>query len=97
MLMEIHYPVKRFTIDCDLGWDETLSYQDSFKWYNMGKKLQTTMVMVNWILELLRIALIIQKKNMMITTDIIVRVLHVFMSVVENITVIPMTLVILYG
>ena len=53
--------------------------------------------MVNWILELLRIALIIQKKNMMITTDIIVRVLHVFMSVVENITVIPMTLVILYG
>ena len=29
---------KRFTIDCDLGWDETLSYQDSFKWYNMGKK-----------------------------------------------------------
>ncbi len=64
----------------------------------MGKKeLQTTMVMVNWILELLRIALIIQKKNMMITTDIIVRVLHVFMSVVENITVIPMTLVILYG
>ena len=30
---------KRFTIDCDLGWDETLSYQDSFKWYNMGKRI----------------------------------------------------------
>lgn len=30
---------KRFTIDCDLGWDETLSYQDSFKWYNMAKRI----------------------------------------------------------
>ena len=26
---------KRFSIDCTLGWDDTLSYQDSFKWYDM--------------------------------------------------------------
>ncbi len=30
---------KRFTIDCDLGWDETLSYQDSFKWYDIDKRI----------------------------------------------------------
>lgn len=26
---------KRFYIDCDLDWDDTLSYQDTFKWYSM--------------------------------------------------------------
>ncbi len=26
---------KRFTISCDLDWGDYLSYQDSFKWYNM--------------------------------------------------------------
>ena len=29
---------KRFHIDCDLDWDDTLSYQDSFKSYNMSKR-----------------------------------------------------------
>lgn len=29
---------KRFSIDCDLDWGDTLSYQDSFKWYDMGKR-----------------------------------------------------------
>ena len=26
---------KRFHIDCDLNWDDKLSYQDTFKWYSM--------------------------------------------------------------
>ena len=26
---------KKFHIDCDLDWDDTLSYQDTFKWYSM--------------------------------------------------------------
>ena len=26
---------KKFYIDCDLGTEDTLSYQDSFKWYDM--------------------------------------------------------------
>lgn len=26
---------KKFYIDCDLDWDDTLSYQDTFKWYSM--------------------------------------------------------------
>ena len=29
---------KRFSIDCDLDWEDTLSYQDSFKWYSMSDK-----------------------------------------------------------
>ena len=28
---------KRFYINCNLGTDDTLSYQDSFKWYSYGK------------------------------------------------------------
>ena len=28
---------KKFHIDCDLNCDDTLSYQDSFKWYDMDK------------------------------------------------------------
>ena len=27
---------KRFTIDCNLGWYDDLSYQDTFKWYSMA-------------------------------------------------------------
>lgn len=30
---------KRFTIDCDLGWEDTLSYQDTFKWYDLNKRI----------------------------------------------------------
>lgn len=29
---------KRFSIECNLDWEDTLSYQDSFKWYNMSKR-----------------------------------------------------------
>ena len=29
---------KRFYIDCDLDWDDTLSYQDSFKFYSMSER-----------------------------------------------------------
>ena len=29
---------KRFYIDCDLEIDDILSYQDSFKWYDIGKR-----------------------------------------------------------
>lgn len=29
---------RRFYIDCDLETDETLSYQDSFKWYDIGQR-----------------------------------------------------------
>ena len=28
---------RKFRIECDLDWDDTLSYQDSFKWYNESK------------------------------------------------------------
>lgn len=30
---------KKFHIDCDLDCDDTLSYQDSFKWYDMDKRI----------------------------------------------------------
>ena len=30
---------KRFTIDCDLDWEDTLSYQDTFKWYDIDKRI----------------------------------------------------------
>ena len=30
---------KRFTISCDLDWGDYLSYQDSFKWYNMDDNI----------------------------------------------------------
>ena len=29
---------RRFEIDCDLGMDNTLSYQDSFKWYDYDER-----------------------------------------------------------
>ena len=29
---------KKFSIDCDLDWDDTLSYQDTFKSYSMSKR-----------------------------------------------------------
>ena len=29
---------KQFTIDCDLGWDDDLSYMDTFKWYSMNDR-----------------------------------------------------------
>ncbi len=29
---------KRFYIDCDLDWDDTLSYMDTFKWYSMSER-----------------------------------------------------------
>ena len=32
---------KQFIIDCDLDWDDNVSYQDSFKWYNMEKRIAT--------------------------------------------------------
>ncbi len=27
---------RKFRIECDLDYDDTLSYQDSFKWYNQS-------------------------------------------------------------
>ena len=32
---------KKFRIDCNLGYDDYLSYQDSFKWYNMETRTAT--------------------------------------------------------
>ena len=29
---------KRFYIDCDLDWEDTLSYMDTFKWYSMSER-----------------------------------------------------------
>ena len=29
---------RKFRIECDLDWDDTLSYQDSFKWYNHSEE-----------------------------------------------------------
>ena len=29
---------KKFYIDCDLDWDDTLSYMDTFKWYSMSER-----------------------------------------------------------
>lgn len=29
---------RKFTIDCDLDWEDDLSYQDSFKWYDMDAR-----------------------------------------------------------
>ena len=29
---------KRFHIDCDLDWEDSLSYQDTFKWYSMCRR-----------------------------------------------------------
>ena len=40
-IMDIHgnsLADKKFHIDCDLDWDSTLSYQDTFKYYNMYER-----------------------------------------------------------
>lgn len=29
---------RKFRIECDLDWNDTLSYQDSFKWYNQSER-----------------------------------------------------------
>ena len=29
---------RQFSIECNLDWEDTLSYQDSFKWYDMGNR-----------------------------------------------------------
>ena len=29
---------RKFRIECDLDYDDTLSYQDSFKWYNQSEE-----------------------------------------------------------
>ena len=30
---------RKFSIDCDLDWDDDLSYQDSFKWYDIDARI----------------------------------------------------------
>ena len=32
---------KQFSIECNLDWEDCLSYQDSFKWYDMDKRIAT--------------------------------------------------------
>lgn len=32
---------KKFSIECNLDWDDNVSYQDSFKWYDMGQRIAT--------------------------------------------------------